>query len=113
MKFSSKELVGASTGVLVLGVLRRGSSYGYDIVRQVNELAGGEFTWQEGTVYPVLHKLEREGLIRSRWQEADSGRRRKYYAITQKGLGALSEGTRQWDVFYQMVAGLTGVNHAR
>ena len=113
MKFSSKELVGASTGVLILGVLRRGSSYGYDIVRQVNEVAGGKFTWQEGTVYPVLHKLEREGLIRSRWKESDSGRRRKYYAITQAGQSALEDGTRQWEVFHQMIARLAGVSHAR
>ena len=112
MKFSNKDLVGASTAVLVLGVLRRGSSYGYDIVRQVNELAEGQFTWREGTVYPVLHKLEREGLVRSRWQEAESGRKRKYYAITQSGRGALSEGARQWEMFYQMVTRLSGASHA-
>ena len=112
MKFSNKELVGASTVVLILGVLRRESSYGYDIVRQVNEQAGGAFTWQEGTVYPVLHKLERDGFIRSRWQEADSGRRRKYYAITPSGRTALDEGAEQWQLFYQMVARLTGVSHA-
>ncbi len=112
MKFSNKDLVGASTAVLVLGVLRRGSSYGYDIVRQVNELAEGQFTWQEGTVYPVLHKLEREGLVRSRWQEADSGRKRKYYAITPSGRGALGEGTRQWELFYRMVTRLAGASHA-
>jgi len=109
---SNKELVGASTGVLILGVLRGGASYGYDIVRQVNEVAGGAFTWQEGTVYPVLHKLEREGLVRAKWQESESGRRRKYYAITQAGHRALDEGKRQWEVFYQMIARLTGVSHA-
>jgi DNA-binding PadR family transcriptional regulator len=112
MRFSNKELVGASTGVLILGVLRRGSSYGYDIVRQVNEQAGGAFTWQEGTIYPVLHKLERDGLIRSRWQETDSGRRRKYYALTQSGQTALNDGVKQWDIFYQMVAPLRGAIHA-
>jgi PadR family transcriptional regulator PadR len=117
MKFSNKELVGASTGVLILGVLRRGSSYGYDIVRQVNEQAAGAFTWQEGTVYPVLHKLERDGLIRSRWQESDSGRRRKYYAITPSGQSALNEGADQWKIFYQMVSHImvshtAGVSHA-
>jgi DNA-binding PadR family transcriptional regulator len=112
MKFSNKELVGASTAVLVLGVLRRGSSYGYDIVRRVNEQAAGAFTWQEGTIYPVLHKLERDGLIRGRWQETDSGRRRKYYALTPSGRSALNDGVKQWEVFHGMVARLTGVLHA-
>jgi len=112
MKPANKELVGASTAVLILGVLRRGASYGYDIVRQVNQVADGAFTWQEGTVYPVLHKLERDGLIRARWQDADTGRKRKYYALTPAGRAALDEGARQWDVFHQIVIRLTGVNHA-
>ena len=112
MKSSSKELVGASTAVLILGVLQRGgASYGYDIVRQVNEQAAGEFTWREGTIYPVLHKLERQGLIKSRWQESDSGRLRKYYSLTAAGRAALQDGTRQWQVFHQMILKLTGASH--
>ena len=78
----------------------------------MNAVARGEFNWQEGTVYPVLHKLEREGLIRSKWQESEAGRKRKYYAITQAGQRALEEGKRQWDVFYEMIGRLTGVSHA-
>src|SRR5690349_18995323 len=112
MTFSNKELVGASTGVLILGVLRRGSSYGYDIVRQVNEQARGAFTWQEGTVYPVLHKLEREGLIRSRWQESESGRRWKDSGLRASGLSGFDEGAGQWKIFYQMVSRIAGVSHA-
>jgi len=112
MKASNKELVGASTAVLILGVLRRGSNYGYEIVRQINEHADGAFTWQEGTVYPVLHKLERDGLVRSRWEEAETGRKRKYYALTAAGRESLEEGTRQWQVFHQMIVKLTGVSHA-
>jgi len=112
VKASTKELVGASTGLLVLGVLRHGPSYGYDIVRRINQEAGGLFTWQEGTVYPLLHKLERQGLIRSRWQEAESGRRRKYYLLTAAGRAALTETTRQWELFHQLVARCAGASHA-
>src|SRR5687767_4827110 len=112
MKAMGKELVGASTAVLILGVLRRGPSYGYDIVRQVNVEAGGVFTWQEGTVYPVLHKLEGQGLVRCRWQEAPTGRRRKYYQLTPAGREALGEGARQWGLFHDLVVRLAGVSHA-
>src|SRR3954447_11078437 len=59
-----KELVGASTTVLILGVLARQPSYGYEIVKSVNDQAKGLFTWLEGTIYPVLHKLEKDSLIR-------------------------------------------------
>jgi PadR family transcriptional regulator len=109
---ANKELVGASTAVLILGVLRReGASYGYDIVRRVNERSAGAFTWQEGTIYPVLHKLERQGLIRGRWQQSTQGRRRKYYALTAAGRTALNTGTRQWQLFHSIILQLTGANH--
>lgn len=112
MKFASKELVGASTAMLILGVLKNGASYGYDIVRQINENAGGSFTWQEGTVYPVLHKLEQKGLVQCRWQEGPTGRRRKYYSLTVSGRAALQDGARQWEVFHELLVRLAGVNNA-
>jgi PadR family transcriptional regulator, regulatory protein PadR len=112
MKSANKELVGASTGVLILGVLKRGPSYGYEILRQINEQAGGAFTWQEGTVYPVLHKLEKDELIRSRWQDSPEGRRRKYYLLTAAGREALREGSRQWELFHELVVRFAGVSHA-
>jgi len=112
VKASNKELVGASTSVLILGVLRRGPTYGYDLVRQINEQADGAFLWQEGTVYPILHKLEKQGLIGSRWRDADSGRKRKYYQLTSAGHAALEDGTKQWQFFHEMICRLTGVSHA-
>lgn len=112
MKAANKELVGASTGVLILSVLKRGPSYGYDIVRQINDEAADAFTWQEGTVYPVLHKLEEQGLVRCRWQESPTGRQRKYYILTAAGRQALDDGTRQWELFHQLILRLAGVSHA-
>lgn len=100
---STKELVGASTGVLVLSVLAKEASYGYRIIRAINEEGEGLFVWQEGTVYPVLHKLEKEKLVRTQWQQAETGRKRKYYYITARGRAALSESTQLWESFHEMV----------
>ena len=111
MKFN-KELVGASTGVLVLSILAKESSYGYQIIKRLNEEADGIFTWQEGTVYPVLHKLEKQKLVRTQWQQADTGRRRKYYYITAKGREALAERSEEWNAFHQMVLRMTEVPNA-
>lgn len=108
---NQKELVGASTGLLILGVLAKAPSYGYEIVKQVNDEAGELFTWQEGTVYPVLHKLEKDGYVRTQWQEADSGRRRKYYYITAAGRELLSEGAREWMGFFHLFARIAEMPH--
>lgn len=99
----NKELVGASTSILILKVLSHRPNYGYEIVRQVNEAAEGFFTWQEGTVYPALRKLEKEGLLRSQWEEAENGRSRKYYYITEQGHETIKEGTKEWESFSQLV----------
>lgn len=107
----TKELVGASTSVLVLSVLAKEASYGYQIIKRINDAADGLFVWQEGTVYPVLHKLEQDGYIRAQWQQADTGRERKYYYITAKGRAALAEGKRQWDDFHQLVLQLGEAFH--
>ena len=99
----NKELVGASTRLLVLGILAKSASYGYEIVKRLNTEAEGIFLWQEGTLYPVLHKLEKAKLVRTQWQQADTGRRRKYYYITAEGREALVERTEEWKAFNQMV----------
>jgi DNA-binding PadR family transcriptional regulator len=115
MTAGNKELVGASTTLLILGVLRRGPNYGYDIVRQVNEAASGVFAWQEGSVYPLLHKLERNGLIGSEWREPESGevrKRRKYYHLAPAGRAALQRGLDQWALFHGLVVRLAGASHA-
>lgn len=100
---SEKELVGASTSLLVLGILAKSPSYGYEVVKRVNEQADGLFEWQEGTIYPVLHKLEKEGLVRTQWQDADTGRRRKYYYITAAGRESLAGQAEKWEAFHGLV----------
>ena len=99
----SKELVGASTGILILGMVARAPGYGYQIIKQINEEADGLFSWREGTIYPVLHKLEQEGLVSSKWEIADTGRKRKYYHLTKPGRKALTDTSRQWSEFHRLV----------
>ena len=84
---ASKGLMAASTKPLILSILKGGKSYGYLITQRVMEISGGSLEWSDGMLYPVLHKLEKEGFIDSEWIITDTGRRRKYYSIT--GLGKL------------------------
>lgn len=108
---TQKELIGASTVLLILSVLAKEASYGYEIIRRVNEEAQNLFVWKEGTVYPVLHKLEKEELVRAQWQQADTGRERKYYYITAKGRDALQHGTREWLAFHSIILRLKEENN--
>jgi DNA-binding PadR family transcriptional regulator len=92
----NKDLVAASSTPLVLAILAEGDSYGYAILQRVRELSGGALEWTDGMLYPVLHRLERAGLVASRWERADTGRRRKYYRVTKTGLEQLADERRQW-----------------
>ena len=93
-----KDLVAASATPLVLAILAEGDSYGYAIIKRVTELSGGHVQWTDGMLYPVLHRLERNGLIVSKWGESDAGRRRKYYRLTKRGRAYLTEQRRQWQL---------------
>jgi DNA-binding PadR family transcriptional regulator len=101
---NDKELMGASTAMLVLGLLAKDPSYGYELVKRVNDAADGALEWQEGTIYPILHKLEKEGHVRTQWQQADTGRQRKYYYITAKGRDSLTEQSKRWQTFHGIVS---------
>lgn len=92
----SKELVAASTVPLVLSVLEEGENYGYALIQRVRELSGEQIQWTEGMLYPVLHWMEKEKLIESEWQEADTGRKRKYYRLRREGRKALVDEKQQW-----------------
>lgn len=93
---ASKDLVAASSTPIVLGILARGESYGYEIIQQVKTASGGELEWSDGMLYPVLHRLEHKGLIRSRWGVSENGRKRKYYRLEKKGKTRLIEEKDQW-----------------
>ena len=92
----SKELVAASTVPLVLSVLTEGENYGYALIQRVRELSAGKIEWTEGMLYPVLHWMEKEGMIESEWREAETGRKRKYYRLRKEGRKALKEEKERW-----------------
>lgn len=92
----TKDLVAASATPMVLGILALGESYGYAILKHVNDVSDGELAWTEGLLYPLLHRLERLGHIESSWRTSPGGRRRKYYRITDQGRAELAEQRRQW-----------------
>jgi DNA-binding PadR family transcriptional regulator len=96
----AKDLVAASATALVLAILQKGPSYGYAIIQDVRALSGGELEWSEGMLYPVLHRLEDNGLIESFEQRGDTGRKRRYYRLLADGRRALAEERRQWDVVH-------------
>jgi PadR family transcriptional regulator PadR len=93
-----KDLVAASATPLVLAILSEGESYGYAIIKRVDELSGGELQWTDGMLYPVLHRLERNGLVKASWGKSETGRRRKYYRLTDQGSEELANQRRQWQV---------------
>jgi PadR family transcriptional regulator PadR len=93
-----KDLVAASAMPLVLAILDEGQSYGYAILKRIDELSGGEMEWTDGMLYPLLHRLERLGYVDANWDSAEGGRRRRYYRITAAGRAALSDQRRQWEV---------------
>ena len=93
-----KDLVAASATPLVLAILQEGESYGYAIMKRVAELSGGELTWTDGMLYPLLHRLERLGYIGARWGVSETGRKRRYYRITPDGRAQLAVQRRQWQV---------------
>src|SRR3954447_10985937 len=94
----NKDLVAASATPLVLAILAEGESYGYAILKRVNELSGGDLQWTDGMLYPVLHRLERQGHIRGKWGTSETGRKRKYYHLTQRGQVQLAAQRQQWQM---------------
>jgi PadR family transcriptional regulator PadR len=96
---TQRELLKGSTPTLILAVLRDGPIHGYAIAREIERRSGQALRCKEGTLYPVLHALEQQGLIAGEWQTEDSGRPRKVYVLTPAGHTALDERTRTWSEF--------------
>ena len=102
----NKDLIAASSTPMVLAILAEEASYGYAILKRVREMSGGRLEWTDGMLYPVLHRLERQGHVEAKWQVAESGRRRRYYRITRRGRAALAEERRQWQVVDATLRGI-------
>ena len=102
----NKDLIAASSTPIVLAILAEGDSYGYAIIKRVQELSGGRLAWTDGMLYPVLHRLERLGHVKARWEVAESGRRRKYYRVTSQGRAQLAEEHKQWQAVDATLRGI-------
>ena len=94
----SKQALDGNVETLILAVLETGPSYGYAIVKELNERAEGILQLGEGTIYPVLYRLEDKKLIAARWRLAENGRQRKYYRLISKGHKALATNRQQWQM---------------
>jgi PadR family transcriptional regulator, regulatory protein PadR len=94
----NKDLVAASATPLVLSILEEGDSYGYAIIKRVKDLSEEEMNWTDGMLYPVLHRLEKQGYINSYWQKSQTGRKRKYYSLTREGSNILEDTKLQWQL---------------
>jgi PadR family transcriptional regulator PadR len=93
---SSKDLVAASAKTIVLSLLLTGESYGYQIIKRVRRVSGGSLEWSNAMLYPVLHRMEADGLIRSQWQTSPENRMRKYYSLTERGAAELATEKARW-----------------
>ena len=94
----NKELMKGTTEMLILKMLDRQPTYGYEMIKNFEIMSNGAFSLKEGTLYPILHALEKGDHIESYW-EVTEGRKRKYYRITDKGRNNLEEKCHEWDVF--------------
>ena len=103
----SKDLIAASSRPLILSLLSKKESYGYEIIKNIQELSANEMVWKEGTLYPVLKKLCENKLIESTWKTVD-GRKRKYYNITAAGLESLKEEQSQWQIVNNTLGNIWG-----
>jgi len=106
-----RELVAASTEPLILSLLAKGESYGYELIQEVKRLSGDKINWTDGMLYPVLHRMQESGWINSRWVEMENGRKRKYYSIKKDGRQALKEKREQWALISSVLGGLWKGQH--
>jgi PadR family transcriptional regulator PadR len=102
------EMLKGHLDMIVLAALAAGPAHGYAIIQEIHRRSGGAFELPEGTIYPALHRLEKNGLLDSRWTTAESGRRRRVYALNRRGRQALANHRAVWQRFADAIGGLFG-----
>jgi transcriptional regulator len=100
------EMLKGHLDMIVLAALAAGPAHGYAVIEEIKRRSSQAFDLPEGTVYPALHRLEQAGLLSSKWVTADSGRRRRVYALTRQGSRALAERRAVWRQFSDAIGGL-------
>ena len=107
MRFRA-ELIRGTTPGLVLALLAECPMHGYELARLIEERSAGALALGQGTLYPVLHRLEREGLIAGRWMERRGGPERRVYRLTPDGHGVLVEHRQEWQAFVEVIGRFLG-----
>lgn len=100
---SSKTLVAAAAKPVILSILETGESYGYQIIKRVRQTSGGTLEWPSSLLYPVLHRLEKEGSVKSQWKLSSKGRMRRTYRITEKGRKELQVEKERWSSVHDIL----------
>jgi transcriptional regulator len=100
------EMLKGHLDLIVLAALAAGPAHGYAVIEEIRRRSGDAFDLAEGTIYPALHRLEEAGLLSGRWVTAESGRRRRVYALTRRGNHALDERRAVWQQFSVAIGGL-------
>lgn len=107
-----KSLLSGSIPLLILSLLKDGDKYGYEMIEELAQRSDDTFLLKEGTLYPLLHTLEKEGMVKSYSKTAPSGRERKYYHLTPAGGERLSYKEKEWRVFSEKVNAVIGLSPA-
>jgi transcriptional regulator len=105
----ARHLAAGTYELIILDVLREGPAYGYGIIHRIAEQSRHRLQWMEGTVYPVLHRLEARGWIKGEWDRSRRGRERHYYRLTSRGRTAWREQRQHWKSFAAAVAAVLGL----
>ena len=98
------ELVQGTLDMLILKAVSLGGLHGYGVLLRLQQLTGGQLQIQQGSLYPALYRLERQGLITSEWGESDNKRKAKFYKLTAAGRRHLKAETNSWNRFSIVVA---------
>ncbi|MBE9514278.1 MAG: helix-turn-helix transcriptional regulator [Chloroflexi bacterium] len=98
MKYE-RELLKGNTDCLLLSLVNDRPTYGYEIIKELERRSSGYFRFREGTLYPALHRMEKDKLVKGKWQTLPNGQERRYYYITDKGRGVLASKLAVWQDF--------------
>jgi PadR family transcriptional regulator PadR len=99
----NRELVKGSTSLILLQLLAEKDMYGYELVKEMEKRSDHSLQVKEGTLYPALHKLEKQNYVEAYWHEPEKGPARKYYHITESGLEILEQKTSEWNNFVRVI----------
>jgi PadR family transcriptional regulator PadR len=112
-KLFDRELKRGTLDMILLSLISEREMYGYELISTLEERGGSAFQVKEGTLYPVLYRLESAGFIAARWETAERGVPRKYYRLTPDGSQQLQELTADWKEFTSVVDHLLGIEEKK